>query len=369
MSILELIKKGAKNPTKIPPFINNRMQEGKLEMKYGLYRQRHNIPLQQKRVNQLLENEEFVLIILDSCRFDHFEQEYQKYIDGDLELIWSAGNRTPKWTPNLWSGQYDIDYIAGVSFPVSKYAYEGREGDFDPDDTFSETIHLSYRDELLSTIPPDILTDVALHHLSQCARKRCVIHYGQPHRPYIGDKKILPWRVKTKALQRVIEQHNIDDKYLPPTANTEYVMGETLLQLGIPKDVVEQIPKERYSVRQRIRDGHLTDEELRVAYRDNLRCVLEQVQKLITYIDCPVVVSSDHGEHLGEFKDELSRYNHPDETHPVLREVPWFVVNDTSKGKNSLSELDFDVDKLIQYTADSSEGTVHDHLEALGYVQ
>lgn len=61
------------------------------------------------------------------------------------------------------------------------------------------------------------------------------------------------------------------------------------------------------------------------AYSDNLKEVLRVLPELIDYTDGKVVITADHGEALGEG----GLYMHPMGVNaPILREVPWFVIEE-----------------------------------------
>lgn len=62
---------------------------------------------------------------------------------------------------------------------------------------------------------------------------------------------------------------------------------------------------------------------LKRAYQNNLKKVLVEVQTLVDRLPDKVVITSDHGELLGE--EEI--YGHPKRAnHFALREVPWLEV-------------------------------------------
>lgn len=366
----KLIKKGIKNPAKVPPFLLNKCNELKSNINYKIYRRRRGIKFQTDLIDKLVsENEEFVLIILDACRFDYFKEEYETYLSGDLSLTWSAGNRTSKWTPNTWGKKYNLDYIAGVSYPVAQEAYEDLPGDFDPQKTFNETIHITHRDDIFSSITAEVVTEVALYHFSNSDRIRAVIHHGFPHEPYIGDTKILPWRVASDELLLKAKEFNFHHKIPEYAVREGYVMGEDLLTFGLTKEEISKLDLEWYHTRERVKDGNITDKELQQAYRDNLRYVLKEVQRLINHLNCTVVISSDHGEHLGEHKNELPDYHHPDYAHPVLREVPWLVVDEQHKDKKDISSINISFEDISGYLADGEKKDTREHLRALGYMR
>jgi len=337
------------------------------DLKYEMYRLVNGIPLQEDYISDLLEEDEFVLMIIDACRYDYFRAEYETFFKGKTQRVWSAGNRTPKWTPNLWTGTYDLDYIAGVSFPVAADAYEGRDEEFDPESTFEETIHISFRDPLSKQHPPEMNTDVALSHFQDAERIRGVVHYGQPHEPYLGDTKFFASRIDVNSLREAATEHGFSNEFPDEKlSGRSYLWGEELLKFDLSREDLGKLPIEKYSVTKRVTEGEISDTELRKAYRDNLRLVLSEVERLIQYIDCPVVITADHGEHLGEFSDELD-YFHPDQTHPVLRTVPWCVVADESKGNKDLANADINPRLLKEYDTNPSITEIKEQLEALGY--
>ena len=70
------------------------------------------------------------------------------------------------------------------------------------------------------------------------------------------------------------------------------------------------------------------DVGLREAYADNLRFVLRYVAKIVEDLPGVTIVTSDHGERLGEGK----RYSHPPGLFdPLLIEIPWFKVKTSEK--------------------------------------
>ncbi len=72
------------------------------------------------------------------------------------------------------------------------------------------------------------------------------------------------------------------------------------------------------------RCGDLSLRLIREAYRCNLRRVLKSVRELVDKIGIrPIVVTSDHGELLGEDNmiDHPCRYRHP-----ALNNVPFLII-------------------------------------------
>jgi hypothetical protein len=131
---------------------------------------------------------------------------------------------------------------------------------------------------------PEKITRDALNAEKLFPKKRKIIHYLQPHHPFLS----------TELGDRL---ENPD-----PTGDTErekaYDMGEK---------------------------GKLSQEEIRRAYSRNLEIVLEQVDKLKQNLEGKTIVTADHGDLLGE----AGLYGHPSgSTARVLRKVPWDVVSE-----------------------------------------
>jgi glucan phosphoethanolaminetransferase (alkaline phosphatase superfamily) len=87
---------------------------------------------------------------------------------------------------------------------------------------------------------------------------------------------------------------------------------------------------------------------------------MSEVVRLVERVNCIVVVTADHGEHLGE----KGRYLHEEDSE-VVRKVPWLVVNESEIGiKSNRKEFD------NRYTSHGYTGAaeeVEDHLRNLGY--
>jgi hypothetical protein len=118
-----------------------------------------------------------------------------------------------------------------------------------------------------------------------------VVHYLQPHGPYIG---------------------------CPPLAAARWGRGEHPLYAGC-----HQLPRPDQLVRQ----GRITWQEVHAAYMGNLRLAWDAARQLCDRLPGRKIVTADHGELLGE--DE--RFGHEPgwgERYPLLREVPWLAVEE-----------------------------------------
>lgn len=372
MSISEariLVRRGIKNPSQIPRYLRTGIKKKRLDITYELYRHRNGIPRQKRQIHELLQQDEFVLVILDACRYDIFEEEYQDHLSGELNRCWSEANLTEKWMTNTWYDTYDLTYISTSPY-TSDYVHENRGTGFKPSETFGEIIDVIGQEwnPVLSTTPPESVTDIALQQFSRTDEIRTVVHYMQPHQPYIGDTKILQWDITDEKIEQLLEYigKDLEDASIDP--EQDEITVEELAKNNIDYHQERDLKRKNYKdIDKQLREGDITHEELKRAYRDNLKLVLPEVKRLVEHVDCPVIVSADHGEHLGRHLDELSQYHHPDRTHPVLREVPWLRVSDTIKGKQNLEDPDLKSEYTLDDKSAATETEVEDRLEALGY--
>ena len=235
---------------------------------------------------------------------------------------------TGEYTIQTWTDYYDLLYISSIPV-VSDMHFKNLSVDYRPSEHFDGLLPLwdSGWDPERGTVPAHQVTDSALKYATQTENPRFVAHYAQPHVPYIGDEEILPWE---GVSERGIQERLTDD---------------------------DQPTKKFYS---KIRNGEISDERLQTAYRDNLRYVLSDVIRLVRRLDCPIVITSDHGEHLGE----NNKYLHKTDS-KKLREVPWFVVDETETSQKEIEDeyqVGFDVEKST-----STDSEVKDRLAHLGY--
>ncbi|MBA7497138.1 hypothetical protein ES702_07748 [subsurface metagenome] len=250
------------------------------------------------------------LIILDAARFDYFEREYSKFLKGKLEKAISPATCTVDWMKKVWNERYDLTYVStwpcvnskripcsySIRLPGGKtktiIGYKGWEH-------FSKIIDVwdfGWVDKL-GTIPP---WNVNKAVLKEGGRQRMVIHYMQPHMPYIGETKITFPMLK-------------------------------------PNLAGEGAGFSRMS--KKIREKKVELETLKRAYVDNLRLVLKWVAKLTPSLKGKTVITADHGELFRDlYHGGIVGPWHPSARaialrgrgvgkDPRLREVPWFTVN------------------------------------------
>jgi len=277
---------------------------------------------------RFLESEWDYCLVLDACRYDVFSEVYDEYLDGDLEKRRSNGSSTPEWAYQTFTGDHDIAYFSGNPFindlgiPLNELKW-GASCDYEwaasrhISDVFD--VWKSGWDDDLGTVPPESITGAFRSNRSAVERaERTVLHYMQPHAPYLARGK----GQKLKRIQKGIRKQDEadgDEGGLLSVGDTVRPKVEGLLEgselaqkagLWLELDPTEL-------VKNGTRDAAL---EL---YEENLRIVVESVADLVTELDGRVVVTADHGEAFGE--DGV--WEHHIETHiPPLVEVPWLEV-------------------------------------------
>jgi hypothetical protein len=277
---------------------------------------------------RFLESEWDYCLVLDACRYDVFSEVYDEYLDGELEKRRSNGSSTPEWAYRTFTDEHDIAYFSGNPFindlgiPLNELKW-GASCDYEwaasqhISDVFD--VWKSGWDDDLGTVPPEGITEAFRANRAAVERaERTVLHYMQPHAPYLARGKGQKLKRIQKGIRKQDEADDDDGGFLS-VGDTVRPKVETLLEgselaqkagLWLELDPTEL-------VRNGTRDAAL---EL---YEENLRIVIESVAELVAELDGRVVVTADHGEAFGE--DGV--WEHHIETHiPPLVEVPWLEV-------------------------------------------
>lgn len=228
------------------------------------------------------------LVILDGCRYDLFTGE--NVIEGRLESRTSAGSESWEYLRENFQGRRLHDTVYVTANPHAPKLAEG---------TFHHRRNLleDKWDEELRTVPPDVMTEEALKMHGEYPDKRIIIHYMQPHFPFIGE-------TGRRIAHSGIGSENGTD-------------GKPHVWFGL-------------------RDGVLDIDEDQVyeAYRENLEITLPHVRELVQGLDGKSVITSDHGNLVGERTGPIpvKGYGHPKRFYaPALVTVPWLVVESTER--------------------------------------
>lgn len=274
------------------------------------------------RGTNVIEQDWDNLIILDACRYDFFEEV--NTLPGDLEAIESLGSHSNEYVRANFGGDtehHDLVIVSGNGFYVineQRPEFDLAVHDVHIIDEYDRTdVQRKFSKERPERdwIHPEATTEYARRFNEKYPKKRLLIHYHQPHSPYIG-----------------------------PTG-MEYF---------------EELPHKH--------DGtetlETTHDVLRQAYRENLEIVLAEVEELLEDLVGKTVITADHGDFLGErdFPVPIRRYGHPYGVyHEKLVKVPWFVV-DYDERKETVPE------PPVREPGDVDNERIRKRLERLGYV-
>ena len=219
------------------------------------------------------------LVILDACRFDAFAT--RSTLPGRLESRESRGSMTSEWLRANIAGRDLTDTV-----------YVTANSQFAANEEFDATFHAvvpvwgadyEIGDRAVGALPsPEVVTEEALAAAEKYPRKRLLVHYLPPHRPYLG-----------------------------PTGRS---IDSELKAVELPSEIR--------------RNPAVTRDIIRAAYAENVDIALTEARELVETLPGKTVVSADHGELLGESLPPLglSQYGHPGGIyHEALVHVPWHV--------------------------------------------
>ena len=283
-----------------------------------------------KSQKELIEKGDWdTLILLDACRFDSFKNIYKNYFsDGNLRKVRSEGSSTGEWLYKTFPRKYDFTYLStnpyinSYGIPLSKcnpdYKY-----DWNAVDHFTDIIDVwdeRWNDDLETVLPKDV-NEI---YIKRDIEGRTLIHYMQPHLPYLSLGNFGSFDVmKTRARDEEESTENLKE-----ALDKVLVIFEEKFEKIIGTHRMWEL-KKMYNLR--ARSGYERTwraaggvRGLKKYYMDNLNIVLKNVIDLIGNLDGKIVITSDHGEAFGEngiWFHELER----DE--PILIEVPWFELD------------------------------------------
>jgi hypothetical protein len=264
----------------------------------------------------VLDQDWDILVILDTCRLDM----YREVVNRNAGWIWSVGSQSREWMEHTFDNRdcSSIDYVSANPFTDTL------------DTSGFRNVHEVWKtgwDEEMNTVPPRPVTDCAIQTYRGEPPSRMIVHYMQPHHPFIG----------------------VD---MSDDMNVEMDI-EFFLEDGNGMDATTPFEK--------IKQMQFTYEDIRDAYYRNLAVVRKDVELLIDNLDGRLAVTADHGNGNGEW----GMWGHkPGMPHPKMRRVPWDIyectdqksyVPDTENVEPDAETQDDDIDR-------------EERLESLGYL-
>jgi hypothetical protein len=162
------------------------------------------------------------------------------------------------------------------------------------------------------------VTDRAIDAARRHDPDRTIVHYMQPHHPFVGES-------------------DLGGQYTPDPFGRDND-GE-----GAARTVWDAL-----------RRGEVERAAVERAYRENLRYVLDEVAVLVENVDAErAVLTADHGNAIGEW----GIYGHPiGFPHPSVRRVPWAETTATDERT-----------RIPEVERGGEVGDVEERLAALGY--
>lgn len=301
------VKKGI---TSIPDFIRKYGTTGGLRRWSGIVYHRTFGEVEGRSV---FDEEWDVCLLLDACRADELARFRDRYEWLDtVDRYPSLASCTWNWLPRTMEQTPESKLAETVYVSANPFTEEYCSADqfYDLDEVW----RYAWNDDV-GTVLPRPVTDRAIYHWRNTDADRLLVHYLQPHVPFLAEGS------------RELSRSNFDH-------NRTSVL-----------DSWDRVTRSELS-----RDTAIS------RYRTTLAEVLSEVDLLLSNVEADrVVLTSDHGEAFGEW----GLYGHPPEIDlPCLTEVPWVETTGTDTKSHRPEEY--------EQPATGPDRT--DQLRALGYV-
>jgi len=249
-----------------------------------------------KRAIRVTDEDWDNLIILDACRYD-----LAKSILGDIvDYRYSLGSSTDEFLIKNFANSkfYDIVYVTANPF-VDKLVKK----------SFYRVISVWKLewDEKINTVHPKAVFKYALLAEKKYPDKRLIIHFIQPHIPFIKDPELTNYDFYKRFKE--IEKRNIISSIKTPWTEA--------------------------------RRGNLDIKRVWRAYKRNLEVVLPYAIELAKRLKGKTVITSDHGNAFKRllFPVPIIISGHPSGIYiPDLIKVPWIVFEKNTQKKIRVGE-------------------------------
>lgn len=246
------------------------------------------------RFEDYLDYDWKTLLILDAFRFDVFEKVFDWGVD--YKKANTGVNYTQLWYRKYWNDQVPVDLISSNPQPWNGKSAHSKGGA----EQFFNMAQVAWDDD----------TWVDLEHTIEVYKDkvrdgtRTLLHTMPPHLPWIGEKGI-------ELMSR------LDIVYDDRVKNRE--VGTSIYKII-----------EKYG-----REGHW--EEVRDCYAESAKRALDIVRDNLGVFKKPLIITSDHGELMGEVSD---KYDHPSQCHDfeaqVLYQVPWVRMEENIETRSKI---------------------------------
>lgn len=260
------------------------------------------------------------LIILDACRYDIFED--QNPLDGTLSKRTSRGSMTVEFLHGNFRNRDLRDTVYMTANPMLYRRWD----DIQPKLHDVQNIWLEEGwDETLGTVLPETTTDYALEASEDYGHKRLIVHFVQPHYPFINQ-------------DTDFDKGHLDD----PNPGRNFWGKLMDGRLNVPRDFLWE------------------------AYTENLDTVWDPLRRLTDRLTGKTVITSDHGNIVEEPESPIpvNGWGHPRGIYTdKLVTVPWFEMEYDSRREITTGE------RVADRARVTSDEVVSDRLEQLGYLE
>jgi len=270
------------------------------------------------------------LVILDGCRFDVFEK--LNYLDGKLEHRISRGSCTNEFLRENFKGRKFNDTIYITANPLINYHVA--ESFYEIISVWKDGWHREY-----GTVLPETMVKFSLRVIKEHPNKRLIIHFMQPHYPYIGEES----RKKIGSHEGILSIYLFQEKRSKRKHEHKEQLVWNLLK---NKKIDEQTVWE--------------------AYEENLKIVLKYTKELTNIFKGKTVITSDHGNLFGKrlFPFFTKEYGHPCKVHTKdLIKIPWLIYEKGKRRKIKKSRF-----KHKEKLPEKEKKDIKKKLESLGYI-
>ena len=259
---------------------------------------------------ELLEAKWDILIILDACKVEVFEEVYKKSLkkEGELKKAKTFSKGTEDWMESNIRGK-DCSNIIYVDPIVMFNKWLPDSNFFKVDEVWKYGWDYNY-----GTILPEQMTKSALKQIEDHPDKRIIVHYHQPHPPFLDPafRKIRKSIITPELINNMMDEQAKNTSHTIPhfiQGNMRRFLGAErawalMIWLGMePLDGMGQAFK------------HFGMDGIMNAYEQNMIMVLKDINKLIA-TGKKTIITSDHSFNYDRSTKALKK-----------RYVPWLEMN------------------------------------------
>lgn len=244
-----------------------------------------------------------ILILLDACRYDYFKK-YNPY-QGKLYKYNQGCNGTKKYFQmNINDTNFKDTILINHIILLPEWVnpnYFHKVVD----------VYKAYWDNDYGVVLPEDNTMAAMEQIKKYPNKRFIIHYAQPHIPFLNQP---PNLTKQKTQKEVAYQNELT--------------GKIMLKVNSLKNIFPPIPfwycEKLLGNSAGIGEIFFKDgwDGLKKAYTENLLRALDSIKPIVD-LDKKIIITSDHGKIIGE---HLNLFSHGWYRFSEVVEVPWLEV-------------------------------------------